>query len=222
MAGARFDYRLLGPLEVFADECVLTPARPKQRTLLALLLLNLNDVVSSEELLEALWGDSPPETAQTALHGHVSALRKLLGQDVIETRSPGYLLRLAPERTDIGRFEALVEEAGREREPARRAERLRDALSLFRGEPLSDFRFDSFARDHILRIEELRLSAIEERIEAELQLGRHAELIPELQRLVGVPARVGDPTVAVAVGRKLKGGVPNPSHTVPIGLGMAL
>jgi predicted ATPase/DNA-binding SARP family transcriptional activator len=175
---------VLGPLEVVADGRDLTPARPKQRALLALLLLRRNEVVSSDELIEALWGGSPPETAQTALHGHVSALRKLLGAEAIETRAPGYLLRLAPERLDLGRFEALIEQARPEQRAERRAELLRSALALFRGEPLADFRYEAFAREEIARLEELRVAALEERIQAELELERHGELVPELERLV--------------------------------------
>lgn len=178
------DFRILGPLEVVADQGDLTPARHKQRALLALLLLRVNEVVATDELVDALWGEQPPPTAPTALHGHVSALRKLLGSEAIETRPPGYVLRLAPEQVDLGRFEVLVEEARSEREAGRRSELLRSALALFRGEPLADFRHEDFARDGAARIEELRLSALEEAIEAELALGAHAELIPELERLV--------------------------------------
>jgi DNA-binding SARP family transcriptional activator len=98
------DVRVLGPFEVVEDGHDLTPARPKQRALLALLLLRRGEVVGTEELIEALWGPEPPETAAKALHGHVSALRKLLGAEAIETRPPGYTLRLRPERSDLGRF----------------------------------------------------------------------------------------------------------------------
>ena len=178
------DYRILGPLEIVDDGHTLTPARPKQRALLALLLLHVNQVVASDELLDALWGDEHPETAQTALRGHVSALRKLLGSDTIETRSPGYLLRLEPDRVDLGRFERLVAEARTARDPARRSELLRSALALFRGEPLADFRYEPFARDEAGRIEQLRLAALEDAIDAELALGREAGVVSELERLV--------------------------------------
>jgi predicted ATPase/DNA-binding SARP family transcriptional activator len=186
MTGATFDFRLLGPFEVVADGREVTPARPKQRAALAFLVLNANRVVSTAELAEAIWGESPPKTAQTALHGYVSALRKLLARDTIETRAPGYVLRLSPERTDLGRFQSLVATAGEEPDPGRREEILGAALGLFRGEPLADFRYDAFAREHHLRIEEMRLAATEELLEAKLQLGRHTELVPDLQRLVGV------------------------------------
>ena len=178
------DVRVLGPFEVVEDGRDLTPARPKQRALLALLLLRRGDVVGTDELIEALWGPEPPETAAKALHGHVSALRKLLGAEAIETRPPGYALRLRPERSDLGRFDALVAEARREADPDSRAELLRRALALFRGEPLSDFRYEDFARAETDRLEGLRLGALEECIDAELELGRHSELVAELERLV--------------------------------------
>jgi YVTN family beta-propeller protein len=178
------EFRILGPLEVIVDGHDVTPARPKQRALLALLVLRANEVVGSEELVDALWGDPPPETALTALHGLVSALRKSLGPEVIETRSPGYVVRLEPDQVDLRRFERLVEEAHAAGDPARTAELLRAALSLFRGEPLSDLRYEDFARDEAARIDGARLNALEERIEVDLALGRHAELIPELERLV--------------------------------------
>jgi DNA-binding SARP family transcriptional activator len=178
------EFRILGPLEVIAEGREVTPARPKQRALLALLLLRANQVVASDELLDALWGEAPPDTAATALHGHVSVLRKLLGTQTIETRPPGYVLRLRPEQIDLGRFEALIEEARKELDPTRKVELLGSALSLFRGEPLSDFRYEGFARDAAARIEDMRLSALEERMEAQVALGKHTDVIPELERLV--------------------------------------
>ena len=176
--------RILGPLEVIDADRVLTPPRPKQRALLAVLLLHANEVVARDALLDALWGDHPPETAPTALHGHIASLRKLLGSQVMETRSPGYLLRLAREHIDLGRFEASLEEARHDPDPAVRSERLRAALALFRGEPLVEFRYNTFFRDDITRIDELRIAAFEERFDAELSLGRHVELVAELERLV--------------------------------------
>jgi DNA-binding SARP family transcriptional activator len=178
------EFRILGPLEIVDDGRELTLTRPKQRALLGLLLLRPNQVVAIGELLEALWGDQPPETAPTALYGHVSALRKLLGSHMIETRPPGYLLRLDPGQVDLYRLEALVEEARGEPNVARRRELLRAALLLFRGEALSDLRYETFARDEAARIEDLRRSVVEERIEADLELGGHTAVIPELERLV--------------------------------------
>jgi DNA-binding SARP family transcriptional activator len=178
------EVRLLGPLELVVDGHDVTPSRPKHRALLALLLLRANEIVATDELAEALWGGRPPQTARTALHGHVSALRKALGEEVIETCPGGYRLRLPAERTDVGRFEALVAEARKQGDAASRAGLLQAALDLFRGEPLPEFRFEDFARGELARLEELRLAALEERIEADLELGKHAELLPELERLV--------------------------------------
>ena len=155
---------------------------PKQRALLALLLLRAGEVVSIDELVEGLWGPRPPESAQKALHGHVSALRKRLGAERIETRPPGYRLRLAGgDELDVHRFEQLV--AGERTDGPSARSRKVGRRSLFRGEPLSDFRYEEFARGGV-RLEELRLEVVEEQIEADLELGRHAEGRPRLERLV--------------------------------------
>ena len=151
----------------------LALAGAKQRALLAILLLNANRIVSSERLSEALWEDEPPDTAQKALQVHVSQLRKLLGRDRLQTKAPGYLLRVEPDELDLARFERLQQEG-----------RLHEALSLWRGAPLAEFAQQRFARSEIARLEELRLSCIEERVERDLAAGRHNELIAELERLV--------------------------------------
>jgi predicted ATPase/DNA-binding SARP family transcriptional activator len=178
------EFRLLGTLEVEADGVDVTPARPKQRALLALLLLRAGEIVPSDQLIESLWGDQPPPTAQTALHGHISAIRKRLGPGRIETRAPGYLLRLAEEdELDLHQFERMAA-AARSEGPEARADGLRNALALFRGEPLADFRFDSFASREAARLEELRLATLEQQIEADLELGRQASAVPLLERLV--------------------------------------
>ena len=167
-----------------ADGVDLTPVRPQQRAVLALLLLRVGEVVAIDDLVEALWGPRPPETAQKALHGHISALRKRLGAERIETRPPGYRL-LLPEgdELDVHRFERVVA-AARTEGPSARARKLQAALALFRGEPLSDFRYQDFAAPEAARLEELRLMVVEEQIDAELELGRHAEVVPRLERLV--------------------------------------
>jgi predicted ATPase/class 3 adenylate cyclase len=184
------EFRILGRLEVVSDGRDRTPTRPKQRALLALLLLHANEVVASDTIIDTLWGRDPPETALTALHGHVSALRKLLGHDLIETRTPGYVLRLDSGQTDVERFERLLERARRELEPARRAALLREALELYRGDPLADFRYEAFAERELARLEELHATALEERIDAELAAGRHERQIlnqdPELDLGEGV------------------------------------
>jgi DNA-binding SARP family transcriptional activator len=178
------EFRILGPFEVLDHGRDLTPARAKQRTLLAMLVLHANDVVARDQLIEGLWGDAPPGTAHTVVHGHVSALRKLLGPDRIETRGPGYLLRASSDELDLAHFEALVAEAQGHLDADARAARLRAALAVWRGEPLADFRYDSFAQSERARLDELKLSVLEERLDADLTRGRHGELIPELEQLV--------------------------------------
>jgi DNA-binding SARP family transcriptional activator len=177
------DYRILGPLEVHDDSGPLQLGGQKQRALLALLLLAEGRVVSTDRLLDALWGEQPPKTAATSLQNLVSALRKLLGPDALVTQPPGYLLRLEPGSLDLDRFTRLVEQA----RPAGAEERsrlLRQALALWRGPPLADLAFESFAEPEIARLEELRLAVLEERIEADVEAGRHAEVVGELAGLV--------------------------------------
>src|SRR5713226_2536170 len=165
------DFRLLGPFEVRANSELLTLPGGKPRALLARLLLDADRVVAAETLIESLWGDDVPRTARKVLQGYVSQLRKALGEQRIETRVPGYVLRASREESDLGRFEALTEAARDAVVAAERAELLRQALSLWRGPALSEFRNESFARAAARRLEELRLNALEERIEAELELG---------------------------------------------------
>lgn len=172
---------MLGPLEVRDQGHDLAPRRAKQRALLAALLVHANETVSSDHLTEALWGEAPPPTAQTALHGHVSALRKLLGADRIETLPPGYRLRVEPDELDVARFERLFTRARETAKADTRSALLREALSLWRGEPLADVSHEAFAAGEISRLEELRLAAIEEWHEAELELGRHVELLPDIE-----------------------------------------
>jgi predicted ATPase/DNA-binding SARP family transcriptional activator len=178
------EFRLLGALEVEANGVDLTPARKQHRTLLALLLLRAGEVVPTDDLVEALWGDRPPETAHKAIHGHISALRKSLGPGRIETRPPGYLLRFAEgDELDIRRVEATAAAAPSEGRLAR-SEQLRAALALFRGEPLAEFRYEAFATEEAARLEALRLTVLEEQIDVELQQGRHEDVVPELERLI--------------------------------------
>ena len=173
---------MLGPLEVVDGGRDVTPSRPKQRALLALLLLRAGELVTVDEALEALWGEQQPAAARNALQGHVTALRKTIGAERIETRGAGYVLRLQEADLDLDRFERLVTDA-RGRPPEERRTLLADALALFRGAPLADLRYESFARPDADRIEQLRLAALEDRIEAELALGRHRDALPELERL---------------------------------------
>ena len=133
-------------------------------------------VVSLDRLVEALWEDNPPATATASLQNFVAQLRKALGPDAIETRPPGYLVRLEPEQLDVARVRSLVD-AARASEPVRRAALLDDALALWRGEPLAEFRYEAFAREEIARLEEFHLTLVEERAEAKLAIGEHAELV---------------------------------------------
>jgi predicted ATPase/DNA-binding SARP family transcriptional activator len=177
------EFRVLGPLEAYEAGKRVPVGGTKQRALLAVLLLNANRVVPRDRLIDALWEEEPPETARKAVQVYVSQLRKLLGADLLLTRPPGYLLRVEPGMLDLDRFEAVLRDA-READPGTAADKLREALALFRGRPLADFANDRFAQPEIARLEELRLVALEERIEAELRLGRHGELVPELEALV--------------------------------------
>ncbi|MBD0338642.1 MAG: AAA family ATPase [Thermoleophilia bacterium] len=177
------EFRILGPLEVSNGGRPLGVNRPKQRALLIALLLRAGHVVSIDRLLDDLWGERPPPSARASLQNAVSMLRKLLGTDVLLTRPPGYVLDVEPERIDAARFERLVEEA-RGLEPVERAGRLREALALWRGPALADVAFEPFAEVEADRLEELRAAAREELAEAELALGRHEALVPELEAIV--------------------------------------
>ena len=177
------DFRILGSFEVADGDRTLVIGGGRQRKLLAILLLHANEFVGSERLIDQVWGERRPETAAKALQGYISQLRKTLGQDVLLTRPSGYVLRLAPGELDAERFEQLVEQA-RDAEPRAAAEKLREALALWRGPALADFAYDDFAGSEIERLEERRLAALEQRIEADLTLGRHADLVSELGALV--------------------------------------
>jgi len=174
------EFRILGPLEVADEGQLLQLSGQKQRALLALLLLDVNRVVSTDRIVDALWGEQPPRTATTSLQNFVSQLRKLLGSEALVTKPPGYQLRIAPEQLDLERFVRLVEES-RADPPVDRAAKLRRALALWRGRPLADLGFEPFAQQEIGRLEELRLAALEDRVEAELEAGRHSDLVGELE-----------------------------------------
>ena len=176
-------YGILGPLELTMDGRAISVAGAKQRALLAVLLLNANRVVSSDTLIDALWEEQPPETAVKALQVRVSQLRKLLGPGRLATRSPGYLLRVDEGELDLHEFDALLHQA-RDASPADAAVALSEALALWRGPPLADFAYERFAQREIARLEELRVEATEERLKADLALGRHGTLIVELETLV--------------------------------------
>ena len=170
---ATWEFRILGPLEVLADGRPLELGGHKQRAMLAVLVLEANRVVSSDHLIEALWEDEAPDTAMKALQVYVSQLRKLFGKERLQTRAPGYLLRVEPDELDLGRFRRLQEDG-----------RMREALALWRGPPLAEFEHERFARVEVDRLEELRLACLEERIEEDLARGLDAELVSELETLV--------------------------------------
>src|SRR6266545_681647 len=180
-------FSLLGPLSVTLDGAPIALGGQKRRALLAVLLLDANHVVSRDRLIDALWGEEPPDTARNTIQVYVSQLRKLLPEGVLETAAPGYKLVIEPEAVDLFEFMRLSEE-GRTAlgtgDAAGAADALRAALALWHGAPLADFAWEPFAQTEIVRLEELRLAALEDRIEADLSLGRHGQLIAELERLV--------------------------------------
>ena len=189
------EFRILGSLEVRSDGRPLALAGPKERALLAILLLHANEVVSNDRLIDELWGDNPPKTGGAALQVRISALRRRLQEkdqrqspsELLVTRAPGYLLRVEPDELDAARFERLVAAgrgAMRAGNPEVAAVAFRSALSLWLGDPLADLAYEPFAQAEIVRLAELRIEAQEERIEADLALGRHADVIGELEALV--------------------------------------
>ncbi|MGZ4354747.1 MAG: BTAD domain-containing putative transcriptional regulator [Gaiellaceae bacterium] len=177
------DFRILGPLEVERDGVPVELTGQRPRIALALLLLEANRVVPSERLVDALWGERPPPTAATALRNVVSQLRRQLGQETIETRSPGYLVRLDDGGFDLARFEERLA-AGRRAPVEERARLLREALGEWRGPPLQELAYESSVQGEIRRLEELQVVAQEDLVDAELELGRHAQLVSELETLI--------------------------------------
>ena len=167
------EFRILGPLDVVDGERVVALAGPKHRALLAMLLLHANEVVSTERLIDALWEDERPETAQKAVQVYISHLRKTLGRDRVQTKAPGYRVQVQEDELDLERFQRLM----RDGDP-------RAALALWRGPPLAEFASARFAHDGIARLEELCLACLEQRIDLDLASGHHAELAGELEALV--------------------------------------
>ena len=180
------EFRVLGLLEVLDAGRTVELRGRKARAVLAMLLMRPGEVVSADRLAEGLWGDDQPSTAAATLQVYVSHLRKALGPEAIRTRSPGYVLAVAPDQVDAGRFEELVAR-GRALlgdDPGAARALLAEALALWRGPALADFTSEDFARAEAARLEELRLVAVEERAEADLALGHHAELVAHLRGLV--------------------------------------
>jgi DNA-binding SARP family transcriptional activator/tetratricopeptide (TPR) repeat protein len=189
-------FALLGPLEVRDGDAVVPLGGGQQRALLALFLLHANETISRDRLIHELWGERPPATAAKALQGHISALRRLLEPDrerggggrVILTRGTGYELRLESEQLDLARHERLRGEGRRalaEGRPEEAAARVREALALWRGPPLADVAYERFAQGEVARLEELHVATLEDRFEADLAAGRHADVVGELELLVG-------------------------------------
>jgi DNA-binding SARP family transcriptional activator len=169
------EFRILGPLEVVEGERVVGLAAAKHRALLAMLLLHANKIVSTERLIDALWEEQPPETAQKTLQVYISQLRKTLDKDRVQTKAPGYFVRVEADELDLTRFQRLVDQG-----------RLEEALTLWRGPPLAEFAYERFAQGEIARLEELRLACLERRIGDDLDSARHAEVIGELESLVQI------------------------------------
>ena len=181
------DLRILGPLEALKGSQPVPLGGRKRRAVLAVLLLHANETLSNERLIDELWGESPPKGALKTLQVHVSRLRKELPEGMLATRGHGYELTLGAEDLDADRFERLLDEGRGElaaEHPRRALELLEQALALWRGPPLADLAYEPFAQSEIARLEDLRVAALEQAIEAKLALARHAEVIPELERLV--------------------------------------
>jgi DNA-binding SARP family transcriptional activator/pimeloyl-ACP methyl ester carboxylesterase len=180
------DFRLLGPLEVVDGGSPLPIAAGKQRALLAILLLNANRTVARERIMDDLWGENVPRSAQKMVQIYVSRLRKALPVSRLDTRAPGYVLKVGEEELDLSRFERLVAD-GRGALSAGKApegsDLLRQALALWRGPALAEFS-EPFARHETARLEELRMSALEWRLEADLAAGRHGDVVGELETLI--------------------------------------
>jgi DNA-binding SARP family transcriptional activator len=183
------DYRILGPLEAFDGERALSLGGTRQRAVLALLLLHRNQAVGRDVIVDELWGESPPATAAKVLQNCISALRKELpgGGEALRTVGAAYALEVAPGELDRDRFEHAFAKgraalAAGENEQA--AEQLRAALALWRGPPLSDFAYERFAQEEIVRLDELHLEAVEDRIDADIACGHADELVAELEALV--------------------------------------
>jgi YVTN family beta-propeller protein len=185
-AGSRLQFRVLGRLEASRNGEPIELGTRKQRAVLALLLLSANRVVSTERLIDELWGSSPPESARSALQVYIAGLRKALGSDgaILRTIPPGYVLQVERGALDLERFAELRDEARGAEDPEHRSALLHDALSLWRDEPLAELGAEPFASAAVPQLEQLRLETLEQRIEADLELGRHAALVSELEALV--------------------------------------
>jgi YVTN family beta-propeller protein len=179
------EFLILGPLEVRDGEKTVRLGAAKQRALLGVLLLHPNETVSTSRLVDELWGETPPATAEKLVQGYVHALRKQLGDGVLETRAPGYRIVLASRSLDLAEFERLSEEARAAPLP-QSVEVRRRALRLWRGPPLADVELEGPGRHALARLAELRLATQIEQIDAELALGRHAQIVGEVEALAAL------------------------------------
>src|SRR5262245_9162031 len=185
------DFRLLGAFEVSAGEVTADLGPPKQRALLAVLLLHAGEIIPTDQLIELLWGNSPPRTASHSIQIYVSNLRKAfegLGENgVLSTRSPGYQLDAQADSIDVRQFEALVRDGTRklrDGDPDAGSAEIRAALRLWRGPALSDFTYEEFAQPYIRRLHDLHLDAIEDLAAAELDAGKSADVLPLLDAAI--------------------------------------
>ena len=181
------EFRILGPLEVWREGRPVQIAGAKERALLAFLLLHAGEPLSVDRLIDELWGDSPPATARKSVQVRVAGLRRALRGDVLRSRGDGYLVVLEPNQLDLHRFDQLLSD-GRDAlaagDSSAAIATLDQALALWRGPPLADFTYESFAQPAIARLEELHIHALELRLEAQLELGLHSQVIVELEDLV--------------------------------------
>jgi DNA-binding SARP family transcriptional activator len=181
------DFRILGPLEVLDGSRAVALGGHRRRAVFAALLLHRGETLSSERLVDELWGEGAPPNSVKTLQAHVSRLRKQLPEGVLVTRGHGYELQVEPGQLDADRFERLLDEGRAELaadRPGPALEALESALALWRGAPLADLAYEPFAQTEIARLDDLRVAAAEQAIDARLALGRHGEVIGELERLV--------------------------------------
>ncbi|HKO28341.1 MAG TPA: AfsR/SARP family transcriptional regulator, partial [Solirubrobacteraceae bacterium] len=181
------EFHVLGSLEVVDPDGPVALGAPKQRALLAVLLLHRGEVVSSDRLVDEIWGERPPASAVKLVQGYVSSLRRVLDDGLLVTEGRGYVLQVAPGQLDVDRFEALVAQGRGALEGGdglTAAAVLREALRLWRGPALADFAYEPFAQSEIARLDESRFAALEDRIDADLASGEQARLVSEIEALV--------------------------------------
>jgi DNA-binding SARP family transcriptional activator len=188
-------FNILGPMEVLHENIICTPTAPKARNTLALLLSRANQIVEIPALIDELWSDNPPRSAVTTTQTYIYQLRKMLCRTVgdeaaarlLITQAPGYGLRVEEDRIDARVFERLTEQGKRlldMNRPEEAVHHLREALALWRGPALADVSTGRRLEAHVVQLEEMQLTALQLRVQADMQLGRHAELVPELRALV--------------------------------------